>query len=167
MRISLIAAMSVDRVIGINGKLPWHIPGDMRHFRRMTLGSVCIMGRKTWDSLPGPLPGRYCVVVTSDPKTLKGGEVWGATSVEQALLTARYLMTYFGTSSEIMVIGGERIYEQLLPRASRVYLTIVEGEYSGDAYMPLIPGQWRLTSTQEGEYSGDIPEHWFEVWDRE
>ena len=135
--ISLILAMASNGVIGANGALPWRIPEDMRRFKALTMGKPCIMGRKTWDSLPKkPLPGRANIVVTRDPNFAAEGAVV-AHSLDEALAAA-------GNAPEIMIIGGAEIYKAALAKATRIHLTEIEGAFEGDARMgPFDPQQWR------------------------
>jgi len=126
--ISLIAAMAEDRVIGINNKMPWHLPADLRHFKALTVGKPIIMGRKTWESLPGLLPDRPHIVVTKDLNyQAKGCQV--VHSIDEALAAA-------GDVSEIMIVGGAAFYAAMLPQADRLYLTQVKTTVEGDAFFP-------------------------------
>lgn len=135
--ISLIAALTPQRVIGIRNSLPWHLPADMQWFRRHTLGKPIVMGRKTFESFGSkPLPKRTNIVITRDPGYRAEGAIV-VTSIDQAIEAA-------GDAEEIMIIGGASFYEQMLPRADRLYLTWVEAELEGDAWFPEFdPGQWR------------------------
>lgn len=132
--VSVIAAMTSERVIGGNNQLLWHLPEDMAHFKRHTLGATVIMGRKTWESLPPrfrPLPGRRNVVISRDPSwTAPGAEA--ATSMEQAL--AR-----FGPDDRVWVIGGAQIYQAALPYADRLVITELRLRVDGDAHFPPWP----------------------------
>lgn len=138
MKISLIAAMADNRVIGIENRLPWKLPGDMKWFRQHTLGKPVIMGRKTWESFGGkPLPERSNIVITRDA----GYTAPGALVVHDidAALTAA------GDAEEVMIIGGESFYRQMLPLAHRLYLTRVHCEPEGDAWFPEFDEtQWRV-----------------------
>ncbi len=126
--LSLIAALSENRVIGCDNKLPWHLPADLAHFKRLTMGKPIVMGRRTWESLPGLLPHRTHVIVTRDPSyRADGGFV--VHSIEEALAFA-------GDAEEIMVVGGAELYRQCLPLASRMYLTLVHTVIEGDAVFP-------------------------------
>ncbi|WP_260292199.1 type 3 dihydrofolate reductase [Sedimenticola hydrogenitrophicus] len=126
--ISLIAAMDEDRVIGCENRLPWRLPADLQHFKRLTLGKPIIMGRKTWESLPGLLPGRTHIVISANSAYRAEGCRLVHT-VEQALAVA-------GDVAEIMIVGGANLYRQLLPRADRLYLTLVHTRVVGDAWFP-------------------------------
>jgi dihydrofolate reductase len=140
--ISLVLAMAENGVIGKDGALPWRIPEDMRHFKAVTMGKPCIMGRKTWDSLPKkPLPGRENIVVTRDRNFhAEGARV--AHSFEDAIALA-------GDAAEIAVIGGAEIYRAALPRARRIYLTEIHAAFEGDASMPSFDlAHWRETARE-------------------
>jgi len=126
--LALIAAVARNGVIGRAGKLPWRLPDDLAHFKRTTLGHPLIMGRKTWESLRGPLPGRRNLVVTRAPGyRADGAEVFG--SLDAALAAC-------APETDAFVIGGAEIYAQALPRADRLYLTRVHADVSGDALFP-------------------------------
>lgn len=134
--LSIIAAMAKNRVIGKDNGLPWHLPADLAHFKRLTLGKPIIMGRKTWDSLPGLLPHRPHIVISRNPGLHAEGALVAA-SLDDALALA-------GAVDEVMIIGGATLYEQALPIASRLYLTIVDAEVAGDAFFPRYdPAAWR------------------------
>ena len=135
-RIALIAAMAENRVIGRANRLPWRLPADLRRFKSVTMGKPVIMGRKTYESIGTPLPGRSNIVVTRDPDyRAPGCQV--VHSLEQALEAG-------AGHAEVMVIGGAELYRQALGRAERIYLTLVRAEVEGDALFPDIePQQWR------------------------
>lgn len=127
-RIAIIVAMTDAGVIGIENRLPWHLPGDMQWFRRHTLTKPIIMGRKTYDSIGKPLPKRRNIVITRNPRWhAEGVEV--VHDIDTALATA-------GDVDEVMIIGGASFYAQLLPRAERLYLTLVHADIDGDAHFP-------------------------------
>lgn len=128
MKISMIAAMAQDRVIGVDNKMPWHLPADFKFFKRVTLGKPIIMGRKTYQSIGRPLPGRKNIVLTRD-KTLKIEGVDCVQTVEQALQLVKGV-------DEVMVIGGATIYEQFLPISERLYLTFIDLKIAGDTQFP-------------------------------
>ena len=136
MRIALIVAMAENRVIGCNNQLPWRIPADLRHFRALTMGKPIIMGRKTYESIGRPLPGRDNIVISGDRLyQAKGCQV--VNSIDQALAVA-------GHSEEAMIIGGANLYRQTLEIADRLYLTLVKAEPEGDTWFPQIElQQWR------------------------
>ena len=136
MKISIIVAMGANRVIGHDNRLPWHLPADLKHFRQITMGKPLLMGRRTWESIGRPLPGRISIVITRDG----GYEAEGCIvvhSVDAALRAAQ-------GHDELMVIGGEQLYRQLLPQADTLYVTLVDGEFPGDAFFPeLDQSEWR------------------------
>ena len=140
----LIAAMANNRVIGADGAMPWHIPADLRRFKSLTMGLPIVMGRKTFDSLPGVLPGRRHIVITRDP-------AWAAEGVEVASSLAAALAR--ANSAHIAVIGGGEVYALALPHAARIELTEVHCDYAGDAFMPpfgpIGDGGWRETFREE------------------
>ena len=148
MIISLIAAMGEGRVIGIENRLPWRLPADMKHFRALTMGKPVLMGRKTFDSIGKPLPGRTNIVVSQDPDFHPEG-VTVARSIAEALLAG-------GEAEEIMVIGGASFYAQLLPRAQRLYITEIHHDFAGDAFFPAWnPGEWREIAREDHSADGE------------
>ncbi len=143
MPIHLIYARARNGVIGFNNKLPWHLPEDLAHFKRTTMGSPVIMGRKTWDSLPPrfrPLPGRQNVVLTRQPDWHAQGAV-RAGSVEEA-------QALFPTGSSAWVIGGAEVYAQALPLAESVVVTEIDADFEGDAFAPTLAAPWREASRE-------------------
>lgn len=128
MLISLVAAMARHRVIGQNNKMPWHLPADLAHFKKVTLGKPVVMGRKTFESIGRPLPGRKNIVI-SRQKNLSIDQVECVESIEQALSVLK-------NEPEIMIIGGATIYEQTLPMADQLYLTYIDLDCEGDAFFP-------------------------------
>ncbi len=133
MKISLIAAMADNGVIGVDNRLPWNLPGDMRWFRENTLGKPIIMGRKTFDSIGKALPGRTNIVVTRD-----GGFYAENCIVVNDIDSAFGAAGEAGEAGEVMVIGGASFYEQTLPLADRLYLTLIHADIEGDARFPAI-----------------------------
>ena len=145
MMISLIAAADQNRVIGDGEKMLWHIPEDFRFFKTTTMGKPIIMGRKTFESIGRPLPGRTNIVITRQPGWQAEG-VTTASSVNEAIEMAEKLGT-----DEIMVIGGGQVYAQALQSATRVYLTQIQGVYNGEALFPELPSaDWREVSRKHG-----------------
>lgn len=159
--ISIIVATGKNGEIGVKGKMPWHIPDDLRHFKHITMHHPVIMGRKTWDSLPiKPLPGRRNIVISRHALLLpKGAE--GATSLQQALDLTR-------AEREIFIIGGGEIYQQALPFASRLYLTRIFAEcQEADTFFPLpTPDAWMKVEESERNVSLHTPSFTFETWIR-
>jgi dihydrofolate reductase len=144
--IALIVAMARNRVIGRENGLPWKLSGDLQFFKRTTLGKPVVMGRKTFDSIGRPLPGRDNIVISRNPQWSQPG-VHSASSLQSALETARSLAQQCG-ALEVMVIGGAQIYAQALPRASRIYLTEVDAEVEGDATFPSVGDCWEETGRE-------------------
>lgn len=138
--ISLIAALATDRIIGMENAMPWDLPADLAWFKRNTLKKPVIMGRLTFESIGRPLPGRLNIVVSSKPGTTDG--VTWVTSLDEAIQAA-------GDAEEIMVIGGGRVYEQMLKRADRLYLTHIDAEVEGDTQFPdYEPDEWQSTFSE-------------------
>lgn len=150
--ISLIVAASQNGVIGKDGALPWRIREDMARFKRLTMGHPCIMGRKTWDSIPKkPLPGRTNIVVTRND-ALKAEGALVASSFEAALEIAME-----ENPTEIMIIGGAAIYADALARAGRIYFTEVSGHFDGDAFFPQANSyEWSAVSSEGPFEEGEI-----------
>lgn len=128
--------MARNRVIGRENKLPWHLPADLQHFKQLTTGKPIIMGRKTWESLPGLLPNRRHIVVTRQPDyQARGAET--AASLDLAIKLA-------GDVDEVMIVGGATLYKLALPLADRLYMTLVDADINGDATFPEFNlSQWR------------------------
>lgn len=148
MKISLVVAMSENRVIGRDGDLPWHLPADLKHFKKLTLGHVVIMGRKTHQSiiasLGRPLPKRRSLVLSRDPAYRAPG-VEVVSSLDQALdLTA--------AEPEVFVIGGAAVFAAALPRTDVLHLTLVHAEVEGDVFFPPLDTEsWELVSEERHE----------------
>ncbi len=141
MIISLIAAMAENRVIGRGNTIPWDLPEDRKRFREITMGHPVIMGRKTFESIGRPLPGRKTVVLTrSRDYRTEGCAV--AHSLQQALAEC-------AGADEVFVCGGGEVYREAMPLASRIYLTIVHRVVEGDAHFPYIPGDFIETAREE------------------
>ncbi|ARR45616.1 diacylglycerol kinase [Vibrio campbellii] len=128
MIISMIAAMADNRIIGKDNQMPWHLPADFAWFKRCTMGKPVVMGRKTYESIGRPLPGRLNIVISRDASLFIEG-VTTVTSIEQALEVA-------GEVEEVMIIGGGAIYAACLPMANQLYVTHIEAEIEGDTQFP-------------------------------
>lgn len=163
--LSLIAALGENRVIGVDNSMPWHLPGDFKYFKATTLGKPIIMGRKTWDSLGRPLPGRLNLVVSRQTDlVLEGAEVFP--SLEAAVERAEAWALEQGVD-ELMLIGGAQLYAQGLEQADRLYLTRVALSPEGDAWFPAFDAsQWKLVSNVVNPAEGDKPAYSFEVWEK-
>lgn len=144
MIVSLIAALSTSRAIGISGGLPWHLPADLKFFKEKTMGHHLLMGRKTWDLFPKPLPGRISLVVSRKALSLPDG-VFGFDSIERAIEFARKQ-----GETELMVIGGAEIYAACLPMAHRLYLTHVFARVpEANAFFPPVKQtEWEISSSR-------------------
>ena len=127
-RIYLVAAVASNGIIGANGRLPWHFPEELQHFKEVTLGHPVIMGRRTWESLKGPLKGRSNIVVTRTPAYRAPGAAV-ASSLEAALALC-------GAAPKAMVIGGSQLFEESLPIAAGLELTEIHRDYAGDTWFP-------------------------------
>lgn len=135
--ITLVAAMGRDRVIGREGQMPWHLPAEMRHFRRTTRGQVVVMGRKTYEAIGGPLKGRTNIVLTRDPGFAAPGC--------EVRHSAAELLT---DERKLFVIGGAELYRQFLPHADEMILTRIDHDFEGDTYFPAWePTEWELVSS--------------------
>jgi len=141
MIISIIAAMDRNRLIGNRNQLPWHLPADFAHFKAVTMGKPIIMGRKTYESIGRPLPGRINIVLSRNPDVHYDG-VTCVSSFDDALDVA-------ADAEELMIIGGSTIYEMLMPRVDRMYLTYVDAEFEGDAWFPDVDEKVWSESTSE------------------
>ncbi|MEH6568475.1 MAG: dihydrofolate reductase [Halioglobus sp.] len=147
MRLCLIAAVAENGVVGNNNALPWHLPGELAYFKRQTLGKPIVMGRKTFESIGRPLPGRTNIVVSRNKSYAPEG-VEVVDSLESSLTLAAGIARTDG-QEDLMVIGGAAIYAAALPLAERLYITEVHAEVEGDAYFPEVDWrQWREVSRQ-------------------
>ncbi|MCX6807105.1 MAG: dihydrofolate reductase [Candidatus Berkelbacteria bacterium] len=142
MTISIIVAISENYVIGDKNQLLWHLPTDMKHFKEITTGKTVVMGRKTFESIGKPLPNRQNVIITQDKEySAKGCNV--THSIEETL-------NFLKDKDEIFIIGGALLYAQMLPKADKLYLTIVHKDFDGDAHFPEIDfSQWEETNHED------------------
>ncbi len=164
-RLSILVAMARNRVIGQHNKLPWHLPADLKHFKLLTMGHVIVMGRKTYESIGRPLPGRTNIIITQQ----KNFAVPGATvvnSIEDALLACEQANA---ADSECFVIGGEKLYRQTIAMCQRMYITEIQRDFEGDTIFPEYdPSGWK--ETQREKYFPDndnAMEYHFVVLDRQ
>jgi dihydrofolate reductase len=143
--ITLIAAMGKNRAIGLDGRMPWHLPAELQHFKRATMGKAIVMGRKTWQSIGRPLPGRQNIVISRNPGFVAtGADVAGSLSAAVEVSKA----------DEIMVVGGGQLYTLALPLAQRLILTLIDIEPEADTWFPEWDnGQWQLT--EERRFQAD------------
>lgn len=161
MMISMIAAMAHDRVIGLDNQMPWHLPADLAHFKRVTLGKPVLMGRKTFESIGRPLPGRRNLVISRNSDYRADG-VEVIDSVDAALVLLG------NDVAELMVIGGGHLYGQLLPRADRLYLTRIDLAVEGDTRFPAFDeGDWSCIERESHQPDEKNPHPYrFETWQR-
>ena len=140
--LSIIVAMDENRLIGSNNRLPWHLPADLAFFKRMTMGKPVVMGRKTFESIGRPLPGRRNIVVTRNPEyAAEGIEIVHDIDAAAALCDA---------SDEIMIIGGANLYAQTLPRVTRLYITRIHHAFDGDTWFPKLDEKaWRTENRED------------------
>lgn len=159
-KISLIAAMSDNRIIGRDNSLPWYLPADLQHFKQMTLNKPIVMGRLTWESLPGLLPQRRHIVLTSDADYVaEGADV--RCSLESAIESC-------SDDDEVMIVGGANLYRQAIEIAARIYLTVVHTTLEGDASFPPVDERlWQLESADEHKRDArNAYDYTFCVWTR-
>jgi dihydrofolate reductase len=142
MVLVIIAAMSENNVIGVNNALPWSLKADMEHFKKLTLGWPCIMGRKTWESLPKrPLPGRPNMVISQSLSDVTGAKVFP--SLQEAI-------GHCAGYEKVFICGGASVYAEALPLANRIELTVIHRQYEGDAFFPEIdPGGWKIINKED------------------
>lgn len=153
MDIALIYARAANGVIGKDGTMPWHLPEDLAHFKRLTLGCPVIMGRKTWDSLPErfrPLPGRINIVITRQPD-------WHQDGVQRASSLREALQLHEHHDGTIWVIGGAQIYAQALPLAQRIEVTEIAQNVDGDAYAPVLGPEWTEAAREDHTSASGVP----------
>jgi dihydrofolate reductase len=146
--LSFVVAMDRNRLIGRDNGLPWHLPPDLRRFKAVTLGKPVIMGRKTHESIGRPLPGRRNIVISRDPLyKVEGCETAGG--LEQAIAMTAGV-------EEVMIIGGVTVYEAAMPRVGRIYMTLIDAVFEGDARFPEYdPAEWRVTAEEKHRYRED------------
>ncbi len=141
MSLILIAAVSRNGVIGVDNALPWRLPDDLKRFRTLTMGHTVVMGRRTYESLPGPLSGRRCVILTRSGASPPASDVRTIHTLEEIFTTAR--------TEDVFVAGGAMLYAQTLAAADRLYLTVVEATVRGDAHFPALEeADWRETESE-------------------
>lgn len=137
--IAMVACMSQNRVLGKDNKMPWHLPEELKYFRRVTMGHTIVMGRRTFESIGKPLPGRKNVILTrSSDYHPEGCEV------------VHQLEEVLAFQEDVYIIGGAKVYKQFLPYADRLYLTIIHEEMEGDAFFPEMGEEWKVVEEQPG-----------------
>jgi dihydrofolate reductase len=159
--VSAIAAIGKERVLGKGNQLLWHIPDDLKRFKRLTLGHPVILGRKTFESIVqyvgGPLPGRTNIVVTRDPAWTYPGVVVAA-SIEDALAKGKEL-----DANEIFVIGGAQVYAAALPYTDKLYLTLIDDEKKGDSYFPAYETEFKRVVAEETHEWNGLKYRWVDL----
>lgn len=140
--ISLMVAHDKNRVIGLNNDMPWHIPEDLAYFKEKTMGKAMVMGRKTYESIGRPLPGRQSIVLTRNKDFAAEGTVVVHELTEAIEQAGKY-------AEEVMIIGGAEIFSMTLDIADRLYITLIQSEYEGDTFFPSYGPEWQLVSTTE------------------
>jgi dihydrofolate reductase len=151
MSLSIIAAMDKNQLIGNQGAIPWKLPADLQHFKQITMGSPIIMGRKTFESLARPLPGRTNIIMTKN----KNYSADGCLIVHSA---AEIFKKFLNKEEEAFIIGGEEIYKTFLPYSNKLYLTMIDNEFSGDTYFPEINWQnWLKLAEEKGTTDSNNP----------
>lgn len=166
MLLSVIVAVAENGVVGVDNTLPWRLPEDLKYFKKVTMGKPIVMGRKTYESIGRPLPGRPNIVISRNPGFRAPG-VTVVGSIDSALELANELAQGDG-QNELMVIGGAAIYALAIPMADRLYLTEVHAEYSGDAFFPAVDLEQWLEISREHHLSqnADSPAFSFLVYER-
>ena len=166
MHLAIIVAAAENGLIGRNNALPWHLPGDLQYFKRVTMGKPILMGRKTFESIGRPLPGRTNVVITRNPDFSAEG-IRVVESLAAALRLAEDIALVDGVE-ELVVIGGAEIYREALPLAQRLYLTEVHASVEGDAWLPEIDwADWREVQRERHAAEGNNPyDYSFVVYER-
>ena len=166
MNLSILVAVAENGVIGREGQLPWHLSSDLRRFKRLTMGHAILMGRKTWESIGRPLPGRTSIVISRQTDYQPGHDgVLVATNLDEALAQARRLDA---EADEAFIIGGAGIYEMCLPRADRLLVTRVHAQIEGDVHFPQFDwNAWQLIEEthQAADDNNDYP-HTYQFWQR-
>lgn len=165
MKLAIIVAAARNGVIGMNNQLPWHLPQDLKYFKTVTMGKPVIMGRKTYESIGRPLPGRVNIVITRNKAWAASSDLVVVNTLDDALAAAARV-TGGSELAEAMIIGGAELYRCALPLVDRVYLTEVALEPDGDAFFPPLDAQgWSLESALEGDVSALIA-HRFLIYRR-
>ena len=162
MIISLVVAAASNNAIGLAGKIPWHLPNDLKHFKNVTWGLPIVMGRKTFESIGKALPGRKNIVISRQPGWKADGVI-GVKNIEDALFVVKE-----ADAKEVMVIGGGEIYKTVFDKAGRIYMTRVEAEPEADTFFPVLnPKEWLLISQKNHEADEKNAYNYsFQVWER-
>ena len=165
MKLSIIVAVAENGCIGINNSMPWYLPADLKHFKRLTSGNIVIMGRKTYESIGKPLPNRSNIVISRNTDFSADG-VKVVASIDDALKVAESIAEISDTQ-EAFIMGGAQIYEQSLPLAQRLYITEVKKVVTGDAFFPSIDlAQWQEIGREAHYYEPQDTHYDFVVYER-
>lgn len=158
--ISLLVAYDLNRVIGIDNKMPWHIPEELKYFKKVTMGKAIVMGRKTYESIGRPLPGRLNIIITRN----EGYSADGAEVVHDLHEAIERGKEY---SDEVVIIGGSEIFNLSMPMADRLYITIIRKQYEGDTFFPELDDSWKLVSESDDHHTKDGIPYSYLVFERE
>ena len=157
--ISLLVAYDLNRVIGIDNKMPWHIPEELKYFKKVTMGKAIVMGRKTFESIGRPLPGRLNIIVTrNEDYVAEGAEVYH--DLQKAIERGKEF------SKEVVVIGGAEIFNLSMDLADRLYITIIRKEFEGDTFFPEHDSSWELVSESADQYTQDGTPYSYLIYER-
>lgn len=157
--ISLLVAYDLNRVIGIDNKMPWRIPEELKYFKKVTMGKAIVMGRKTFESIGRPLPGRLNIIVTRNKDYVaNGAEVFH--DLKEAIERGKEY------SEEVVIIGGAEIFNLSMDIADRLYITIIRKEYEGDTFFPEHDNSWKLVSESEDHLTEDGIPYSYLIFDR-
>lgn len=157
--ISLIVAHDPHRVIGLNNEMPWHIPGDLAYFKSKTMGKAIVMGRKTFESIGKVLPGRKNIIITRNAAyKAEGAQI--VNTIKEAIQLGETF------HEEVMVIGGEQIFREVLPKADRLYITYIQNVFEGDTFFPAYGDEWVLVDTTEDMQTGDGVTYAYLIYER-
>ncbi len=160
--LSLFVAHANDRVIGYENDMPWDVPGDLAYFKRRTMGKPIIMGRKTYESIGRPLPGRLNIIITRNASYEVPEGVVVTTSLEEAIRVG-----YADGAQELMIIGGEQIFKEAIDRADRMYITKIDETYKGDTFFPSYDLQeWNTIEASPTEINDEGVPYTFYVYER-
>ncbi|MFD1206135.1 MULTISPECIES: dihydrofolate reductase [Sporosarcina] len=158
--LSLLVAHDLNRVIGYENQMPWHIPEELKYFKKMTMGKAVVMGRKTFESIGRPLPGRLNIVLTrNEDYKADGIEVFS--DVNEAIARG---MEY---SDEVVVIGGTEIFNLVMDMADRMYITVIRHEYEGDTFFPPYEEDWKIVSKSEDHFTEEGIPFSYHIYERE
>ena len=157
--IFLIYARAANGVIGKDGTLPWHLSADLKRFKALTMNKPMIMGRKTFQSLPGLLPGRPHIVLTRR-------ESWDSEGAEQAQSVDQAIAMAKAHGDEIAIIGGAAIFDVFMRHATRIELTQIHADYDGDVFMPPVSAEWEIVAREDHPADGDKPAFSFLTYER-